>query len=106
MNWWKLRSVGNLKVLKVSYVVLVVIPLLSHYQKVIDFLGFKPWFLAAVFFGSLFLALANLVYDVACPTIVKRFASGNDLYEKMLSIKEKSAALYPTDTFDASLGHC
>jgi len=106
MNWWKLRAVGNLKLLKVSYVVLGVIPLLSHYDKVVVRLGFKPWFLGAVFFASLFLALANLIYDIACPTIVKRFASPNDLYSEMLAIKEKSQKLYLTDKFDASHEHC
>ncbi len=106
MTWWHLRSVGNLKVLKVSYAVLVLVPVLSHYETVVSYLGIKPWFLAAVFFASLFLALANLIYDIACPTIVKRFASPNDLYREMLVIRELAARMYPLDEFDASLDHC
>jgi hypothetical protein len=87
-------------------VVLTAIPFVSHYERVITLLGFQPWFLAAVFFGSLFLAVANLIYDAVCPTIVKRFASPNDLYKEMLCIGQMSRTLYSTDSFDASLDPC
>ncbi len=58
------------------------------------------------FFSSVSLALANLLYDIRCPAIVKRFASRNDLYSEMLRIKQLSAAIYPDDKFDGSLDHC
>ena len=106
MNWWKLRSVGNLWVLKVSYAALIAVPFLAAHNAVPRLLGFEVWFLAAIYFASLFLGLANLLYDIGCPPIVKRFPSPNDLYEKMLEIRARCAALYPNDGFDASLEHC
>lgn len=105
-NWWRLRPVGNLKALKVSYAVLFLAPLLSQYDSIARYLGISTGVVTASFFASLFLALANLLYDVFCPTIIKRFDSPNDLYHEMLTIKEKSAALYPADRFDASRAHC
>ena len=106
MNWWKLRSVGNLYVLKVSYAVLILAPLLSRHEGIIGFLDIQPWLLSTLFFASFSLALANLVYDIWCPTIIKRFASPNDLYARMLEIKKLAFWLYPNDNFDASLNHC
>lgn len=106
MNWWNLRSVGNLYVLKVSYAVLLIAPFLSKHEQLTAFLDMPTWLLATLFLGSLSLALANLVYDIWCPTIIKRFPSGNDLYFKMLEIKKLSWLLYPDDNFDASKTHC
>jgi hypothetical protein len=106
MNWWQLRAVGNLYVLKISYIVLVAIPLLSKHRELADALGLPSWLLATLFTASFTLGLANLVYDIRCPTIVKRFESPNDLYEKMLEIRARSVQLYPDDNFDASLSHC
>ena len=106
MNWWKLRSVGNLYVLKVSYVVLIIAPLLSKHEQITRFLDIQSWLLAVLFLASLSLALANLVYDIWCPIIIKRFPSPNDLYARMLEIKKLTLWLYPEDQFDASLAHC
>lgn len=106
MNWWSLRSVGNLAVLKVSYAVLLVVPILSEHDKLVRFLGLELWLLVVLFVASLSLALANLAYDIWCPTIVKRFASPNDLYARMLEIADLSRRLSSGDNFDASLQHC
>jgi len=106
VNWWSLRAVGSLYVLKVSYVVLVIAPFLSTHKELIQLLGLPGWLVATLFLASFSLALANLVYDIWCPTIVKRFASPNDLYAKMLEIRKVSVLLYPNDDFDASLEHC
>lgn len=106
MNWWQLRAAGNLYVLKISYAALVLIPLLSNHQELASRLDLAPWLMAVLFTASFTLALANLIYDVGCPTIVKRFASPNDLYDKMLDIRERTAKLYPDDAFGASIQHC
>lgn len=106
MNWWKLRSVGNLYVLKVSYVILIVSPLLTKSEHITRFLDIEPWLLAILFLASFSLALANLVYDIWCPIIIKRFPSPNDLYARMLEIKKLALWIYPDDDFKASLNHC
>jgi hypothetical protein len=105
-EWWRLRAVGNLQVLKISYPLLIFIPLLTTENELTDFIGLEKWLLATAFFANLFLAIANLIYDIWCPAIIKRFDSPNDLYERMLQIKKLSAGLYPLDRFQASLRHC
>ena len=106
-NWWSLRSVGNLVVLKVSYPVLALTPFISEYKEISKLLHLynNPITLAA-FFASLLLALANLLYDVFCPVIIKRFDSPNTLYKEMLDIKIRSLIAYPNAPFDADLDHC
>ncbi|MFQ1701689.1 hypothetical protein ACJ5NV_13965 [Loktanella agnita] len=106
VNWWGLRSVGSIPALKVSYLVLFLVPVTARYDAVTEALGLYNWVMIASFFSSLCLAVANLIYDIFCPVIVKRFASPNDMYFEMLKIKEKSASLYPQDKFDACLEHC
>ncbi len=105
-NWWQLRSVGNLKFLKLSYLALASVPFLRQHEYLVQFLGVRMWFLTTVFFASVALALANLIYDIECPHIIKRFESPNDLYARMLHIKRLSLQLYPGDDFDATLAHC
>lgn len=107
-NWWQVRSVGNLGVLKVSYLALFGIPFLLAHDTVLRWLGLDEElvYFSTLYFASLFLALANLVYDLCCPTIIKRFESQNDLYCKMLEIKALSVQSYPDDNFEASFDHC
>jgi hypothetical protein len=106
VNWWRLRPVGSLLILKVSYPILVVTPYLAKYKEIAEYLGLYNWIVLTAFFASVSLALANFVYDVFCPLLVKRFDSPNTLYKEMLQIKQLSSHLYPTDKFDASLEHC
>jgi hypothetical protein len=106
-NWWSLRSVGNLVVLKVSYPVLALTPFISEYKAISQFLHiYNNAITLAAFFASLFLAAANLIYDAFCPEIVKKFDSPNVLYREMLDIKLRSIIGQPDDKFDASLEHC
>lgn len=106
-NWLKLRPVGNLIFLKISYVSLLIIPVLSsdNYIAKVLFSGAELDFFV-FYFGSLFLALANIIYDIFCPAVIKRFQSPNDLYFKMLEIKKLSFEFYPEDKFNASIAHC
>jgi hypothetical protein len=106
-NWWSLRSVGNLVVLKVSYPVLALTPFISEYKQISEFLRlYNNKIVLSTFFASLALALANLLYDIFCPPIVKRFDSPNTLYKEMLDIKIRAQLAEPADAFDASIDHC
>ena len=104
-EWWHLRSVGNLKALKVSYIALALVPVVVE-NRMLSWIGGDKSVLFCTFFGSLFLALANLVYDIMCPTVIKRFESPNDLYQKMLEIRKLSLDTYYGEEFDASKEHC
>jgi hypothetical protein len=97
INWWSLRPVGNLFTLKVSYPVLILVPFISKYEEFAKSIGIYNWIILTSFFGSLSLALANLLYDILCPIIVKKFDSQNTLYKEMLQIKSDSLKCYPHD---------
>src|SRR5215472_3191197 len=85
LNWWKLRSVGNLTILKVSYVALAAAPFLTKFREIGRFLAlYDDKVVLASFFGGIFLASANLIYDIFCPTVIKRFDSPNTLYKEIL----------------------
>ena len=104
-EWWHLRSVGSLKALKVSYIALALVPIVVE-NRLLSWIGGDKSVLFCTFFGSLFLALANLLYDTMCPTVIKRFESPNDLYHKMLEIRKLSMESYHGDDFNASKEHC
>ena len=106
LEWYDLREVGNLKFLKAAYIALAVVPFLTKHAVVTQYLEIPRWYLATIFFGSVFLAVANLIYDIRCPTIVKRFASPTELYRERLEIKLLSLQAYPTDDFNAQVEHC
>lgn len=105
-SWPTLRAVGNLRVLKVSYVALAMIPFVKPIIQSLAAYGLDPSMAARTYFAALSLAVANLIYDISCPSIIKRFESPNDLYERMLGIKLLSAAMYPKDMFEADIEHC
>lgn len=106
VNWWRLRAAGDIGFLKFSYLVLIAAPLLGKHQEILDSLQIEWWYLGIIYVANFSLALANILYDAACPTIVKKFASPNELYERMLTIRELAARAYPNDGFDATLAHC
>lgn len=106
LQWDDLREIGNLKFLKATYLVLALVPFLTRHEEITQFFGIPRWYLATIFFGSVFLAVATLIYDIRCPVIVKRFASTGDLYRDMLEIKLLSLQAYPTDDYKAQLDHC
>jgi hypothetical protein len=103
VNWFALRPLGHFPLLKVSYLALIAIPLISHVPRLFNFAG--PYFFPAAYFGNLSLALASLLYDIFCPIIIKRFASANDLYSQMLDITAKQQNLYPDDQWVGNLDH-
>lgn len=105
MGWKSLRVVGNLVILKVSYVALAILPFATNFIDWLEVLGFTKTQLFCLYFSSLSLALANLLYDVFCPPIIKRFESANDLYRDMLSIKKVSRIVYPNDEFCGEYEH-
>ena len=87
-----------------SYIALAAIPIIS---KIITYFNLRSEYLffAALYFGSLFFAVGNLMYDLFCPIVIKRFASPNDLYDKMLDITAKQKTFYPDDEWDGSYEH-
>lgn len=105
-NWLKLRPVGNLIFLKVSYLAILFVPLIEDNSLLLSIAGTSKVDIVLIYLSSISLAVANLLYDLKCPVVIKRFESPNDLYLKMLEIKDLSEKHYPDDSFNASLEHC
>lgn len=106
IKWSSCRTVGNLQILKVSYAALVLAPFMGAFIPELREIGFSTCQILALYFSSLSLAVANVLYDIFCPSVIKRFASPNDLFRDMVSIKDVSSRVYPrTDKFEARYEH-
>lgn len=105
-KWSSCRSVGNIALLKVSYLVLVLAPFAPAFIEEVRSLGLDTCQIFALYFSSLILALANAIYDIFCPSIIKRFESPNDMFRDMIAIKKLSSSVFPrSDKFVADYGH-
>jgi hypothetical protein len=104
-KWTTLRGSGEATILKVSYFVLLAVPFLAKLSLDAN-PGHFPIYLKLTFFSSLFLSVANLLYVVFCPRLVRRFDSANDLYRTHLEIFGAMRSTGLSDSFDASYQHC
>ena len=112
-TWLQLRLLGNIQFFRVSYVVLVGVPLLAVVQHAIPLpeplqdLRKMPLLLRLGYFSALLLSIAHMLYQGYCPEIIKRFDSPNDLYREMLEIKALQAQYLPRDfEFFFDIKHC
>lgn len=104
-HWGRLRFIGNLRTLVVSYVIGLAVALpdllgsdLKQYIK-------NPELLVPMIVFVIGVGLAYLCYELFCPTIVKRFENLPDFYEHQLNIKKIQMETYPNDPFKADLMH-
>ena len=107
--WVKFKSLSEIYFLRISYVVLVGVPLLAAIQNTSfgSFFGEVPITLRLGYFSSLLLSLAHMIYQGYCPQIIRRFESPNDLYRDMLEIKALQHQYLPSDTgFTVGIAHC
>ena len=109
ITWNALQSLERISFLRVSYVVLVGVPLLASLQQTAlgEFFGKLPLTLRLGYFASLLLSLAHMIYQGFCPQLIKRFESPNDVYRDLLQIKALQATHLSEDTaFAFDLKHC
>lgn len=107
ITWKSLSLLGQIHFLKVSYAVLVLVPLLAHLQYSSLKWYTLPLTLRLGYFAALLLSLAHMIYQGFCPPMIKRFESPNDLYREMLQIKALQTQHVPTDTgFQFTISHC
>lgn len=111
LTWKSLDGVSHIQFLKVSYLVLTVVPFVALIQYEFTSLPLQlrhmPPIIRLLYFSSLFLSLAHMMYQGWCPPIIKRFDSPNDLYRALLEIKALQVQYLPTDAkFDFHIEHC
>jgi hypothetical protein len=108
-TWKQLSMLGNIQFLRISYVVLIIVPLVAsvRFNALNSFFGELPLTMRLGYFAALLLSFAHMVYQGFCPQIIKRFESPNDLYRDMLQIKALQAQYLPNDAgFDFDVAHC
>jgi len=108
-TWKQLNILNNIHFLKISYVVLIVVPLLALLLKspVSSLFNGVPLTLKLGYFAALILSVAHMIYQGYCPNIIKRFDSPNDLYRDMLEIKALQSQYLPNDKgFTFHIAHC
>jgi hypothetical protein len=110
-RWTQMRLLGNIQFFKVSYAVLVAVPLLAllqHYvPRLPDTFRNMPLVLRLTYFSSLLLSCAHMVFQGFCPSIIRRFDSPNDLYRDLLQIMALQVQCLPEDkNFDFHIKHC
>lgn len=109
LTWKRLSTLGNIYFLRVSYVILVAVPIWATFQQkaLAYFFNDVPLALRLGYFSSLLLSLAHMVYQGFCPQIIRRFDSPNDLYRDMLNIKALQSQYLTQDKgFEFNIAHC
>ena len=105
LNWNRLRFIGSLRVLILSYIVGLVAALPNLIGTELREHISNPTFLwLLILFVSGF-GLAYLFYELFCPPVLKKFENLPDFYEHQLTIKKLQQEAYPADPFDADLLH-
>lgn len=105
LHWGRLRFVGSLRVLSVSYVLGLAVALPNLVGTGVTSYLTSPcilWPMASYVGG---VSLANLFYHLFCPAIVQKFENLSDFYEHQLGIKKLQMETYPSDPFVANLLH-
>lgn len=111
LRWTSMRMLGKIQFFKVSYFVLVGVPLfaLIQHHLPVEMVNFKamPLLFRLTYFSSLLLSCAHMIYQGYCPEIIKRFDSPNDLYRNLLEIKTLQNQCLPKDeAFHFDIAHC
>jgi hypothetical protein len=111
LSWKSLDGFSHIQFLKVSYIVLLLVPFAVLVQHEVTWLpeGLRrmPPIFRLLYFSSLLLSLAHMIYQGWCPPIIKRFDSPNDLYYELLKIKAlQSQYLQADQGFSFHIRHC
>ncbi len=109
IKWTSFLVLGNILFLKISYFILIGVPLFAAYQNLDLTHLFEgvPYTLKLGYLSSLFISIAHMIFQGFCPQIIKRFESPNDMYRDMLEIKSLQTQYLPNDTnFSFDINHC
>ncbi len=108
-QWNSLNALRNMQFLRISYVILVIVPIIASIKTtpIGQFFNELPITLRLGYFASLVLSIAHMLYQGFCPQIIKRFESPNDLYRGLLEIKSLQEQFLKNDqAFEFDIKHC
>ena len=88
MNWRVIKNFGQVKYFNISYVVLIIVPLLANtfemlnakYNYTLNF----PFTVKSLYFASIIYAIAIAIYQYRCPAIIKEYLNLQDYIDKNL----------------------
>jgi hypothetical protein len=106
LHWGRLRFIGSFRVLSVSYIIgaAVALPKLLGQDSISSYLH-NPYIIGPLAVFVLGAGLGNLLYELFCPAIIKKFENLAVFYENQLRIKKIQNETYPHDPFKANLLH-
>src|SRR6185436_11521233 len=88
MNWRTIKNFGQVKYFNVSYVVLIIVPLLANIFAVLNcklHLDLSvPETVKNLYYASILYAIAIAIYQYRCPTIIKEYSNLQDYLDKNL----------------------
>jgi len=108
-SWKRLSTLRNIQFLRISYAVLVLVPLVASLTATPLGTLFHdvPLSMRLGYLAALFLSLAHMILQGLCPQRIRRFDSPNDLYRDMLEIKALQQQYLPSDPgFEFDIAHC
>lgn len=105
LHWGRLRFIGSLRVLSVSYIIGIAVALPNIIEADITQYLLNPWIVWPIIIFLVGVSVANLFYYLFCPAIVRKFESLSDFYEHQLGIKKLQMETYSSDPFHANLLH-
>lgn len=105
LHWGRLRFIGSLRSLSVSFVIGLVLALPELIGTNIKEYIKTPQVLWPMVIFVIGIGLAYLSYEIFCPVIIKKFHSLADFYQHQLGIKKLQIETYPDDPYKADLVH-
>jgi hypothetical protein len=88
MNWRTIKNFGQIKYFNISYVVLIIVPLLANtFETLNEKYGYHltvPDMVKSLYLASLIFAIAIAIYQYRCPQIIKEYENKQDYIAKNL----------------------
>jgi hypothetical protein len=88
MNWRTIKNFGQVKYFNISYVVMIIVPLLANTFEMLNRkFGYEltvPYTVKSLYFASIIYAIAIAIYQYRCPAIIKEYLNLQDYIDRNL----------------------
>lgn len=88
MNWRTIKNFGQVKYFNISYLVLLIVPLLANsFEMLNERFGYQltvPSTVKSLYFASIIYAIAIAIYQYRCPSLIKEYINRQDYIDKNL----------------------
>lgn len=88
MNWSTIKNFGQIKYFNISYVVLIIVPLMANTMEMLNekfaYTLTVPATVKSLYLASIIYAIAIAIYQYRCPAIIKEYLNLQDYIDKNL----------------------